>query len=141
MAIQVNGTTVIDNSRVLSNVTGLKTINSNSVLGSGDIAVGASTTAGDVGTYTVGRPENETIYNTGDTVSGSSLRVTVSGAWYYTGNWQRVGAGGSDTPSYYGSTRSGTWRLMSKAGAELYSGGTAAGGSGWGMPGLWVRIS
>lgn len=43
MAIQVNGTTVIDNSRVLSNVTGLKTINSTSILGSGNISAGGAT--------------------------------------------------------------------------------------------------
>ena len=42
MAIQVNGTTVIDNSRVLSNVTGLKTINGTSILWSGDIAAGGA---------------------------------------------------------------------------------------------------
>jgi hypothetical protein len=42
MAIQVNGTTVIDNSRVLSNVTGLKTVNSTSILGSGDITAGGN---------------------------------------------------------------------------------------------------
>jgi len=41
MALQVGGTTVIDNSRVLQNVTGLKTINSNSILGSGDITISA----------------------------------------------------------------------------------------------------
>jgi hypothetical protein len=40
MAIQVNGTTVIDNSRNLSNVGGLKTVNGTSVLGSGDISAG-----------------------------------------------------------------------------------------------------
>jgi len=39
MAIQVNGTSVITDSKVLQNVTGLKTINSNSILGSGDITV------------------------------------------------------------------------------------------------------
>ena len=42
MAIQVSGTEVISNSRVLSNVTGLKTVNSTSLLGSGDIAAGLS---------------------------------------------------------------------------------------------------
>ena len=51
MAIKVNGTTVIDDSRNLSNVGGLKTVGGASVLGSGDIATGGSTTAGDVGTY------------------------------------------------------------------------------------------
>lgn len=39
MAIQINGTTVLSDSRVLSNVTGLKTVNSNSILGSGNIAI------------------------------------------------------------------------------------------------------
>lgn len=39
MAIQVNGTTVIDNSRNLTNVGGLKTIGGNSILGSGDITI------------------------------------------------------------------------------------------------------
>ena len=40
MAIQVGGTTVINNSRVLQNVSGLKTIGGTSILGSGDIDVG-----------------------------------------------------------------------------------------------------
>ena len=40
MAIQVGGTTVIDNSRVLQNISGLKTVGGTSILGSGDIAVG-----------------------------------------------------------------------------------------------------
>lgn len=39
MAIQVGGTTVIDNSRVLQNVTGLKTVGGTSILGSGDISL------------------------------------------------------------------------------------------------------
>ncbi len=42
MAIQVNGTTVIDDSRTLQNVGGLKTINSTSILGSGNITAGAT---------------------------------------------------------------------------------------------------
>ena len=42
MAIQVNGTTVIDNSRNLSNVGGLKTVGGTAILGSGNIAVGES---------------------------------------------------------------------------------------------------
>jgi hypothetical protein len=40
MAIKVNGTTVIDDSRNLSNVGGIKTIGGTSVLGSGNIEVG-----------------------------------------------------------------------------------------------------
>jgi len=41
MAIQVNGTTVIDNSRNLTNVGGLKTVGGSSILGSGDISAGS----------------------------------------------------------------------------------------------------
>lgn len=41
MAIQVGGTTVINNSRVLQNVSGLKTVNGNSLLGSGNISIGS----------------------------------------------------------------------------------------------------
>ena len=47
MAIQVGGTTVIDNSRVLQNVTGLKTINNTSILGSGNISAGGFTWSAD----------------------------------------------------------------------------------------------
>ena len=46
MAIQVSGTTVIDDSRNLVNVIGLKTVNSTSLLGSGNIVAGATTAAG-----------------------------------------------------------------------------------------------
>ena len=46
MAIQVSGTTVIDDSRNLLNVIGLKTINSTSILGSGNIVAGATSAAG-----------------------------------------------------------------------------------------------
>lgn len=53
MAIQVNGTTVIDDSRNLQNVGGLKTVGGNSILGSGNITTGASTAVNGVGTYTV----------------------------------------------------------------------------------------
>ena len=37
MAIKVGGTSVISDSRVLENVTGLKTVDGQSLLGSGDI--------------------------------------------------------------------------------------------------------
>ena len=44
MAIQVNGTTVIDNSRNLTNVSGLKTVGGQSILGSGNIDAGVGFT-------------------------------------------------------------------------------------------------
>jgi len=42
MTIQVGGTTVISGERVLSNVTGLKTVGGQSILGTGDIAAGGA---------------------------------------------------------------------------------------------------
>jgi hypothetical protein len=141
MAIKVNGTTVIDDSRNLSNVGGLKTVggnnlvgsgdvgfktvNGSSVVGSGNISAGASTTNGAVGTYTWGRPQNMTNYTTGSTAS--SVRAIggddVSYAPYFY------------TPSFdnavLGTLFSGTWRCMSVA--PYYS--------PYAYMGLWVRIS
>jgi hypothetical protein len=60
MSIKVGGTSVISDSRVLENVTGLKTVNSTSVLGSGNIDTSVSsslatsfTLSKSSGTYTV----------------------------------------------------------------------------------------
>lgn len=123
MAIKVNGTTVIDDSRNLTNVGGMKTVNGNSLIGSGNIEAGASTTAGAVGTYLYGRPSNTTDYSFGDTAS--SVRPV--------GNINNI------NPSYLtswlhadvGAAQSGTWRCMSEA----------YGLGGYGRPALWVRIS
>jgi hypothetical protein len=101
MAIKVNGTTVIDDSRVLSNVTGLKTINSTSILGSGNISAGSSTTYNAVGTYcmvsaTVDlnpnstragsglNPSNLSVYNTSN--FGIYTNGSLSGTWRIMGN-------------------------------------------------------
>lgn len=46
MAIKISNTTVIDDSRNLVNVGGLKTVGGNSLLGTGDIAVGNVTLTG-----------------------------------------------------------------------------------------------
>lgn len=43
MAIQISGTNVINDSRQLENITNLKTINSQSILGTGDISFGNGT--------------------------------------------------------------------------------------------------
>jgi len=82
MAIQVGGYTVIDNSRNLTNVGGLKTVGGSSLLGSGDIAVGGSTSVGSVGTYILGFDTSmSTTYNngslyykTGRTTAGSNIQ-------------------------------------------------------------------
>jgi len=46
MAIKIGGTTVIDNSRNLTNLVGLKTVGTNSILGSGDISATGGQTIG-----------------------------------------------------------------------------------------------
>jgi hypothetical protein len=126
MAIQVSGTTVIDGSRNLVNVIGLKTVNSTSLLGSGDIAAGASTTFDAVGTYAWGRPQNSvTTYNQDDTASGMYItKQNANGHPHYTYDWQNCTA----------VAMSGTWRCMSMA----YGTGSPTGN---GFMGLWVRIS
>ena len=94
MAIQVSGTTVIDGSRVLSNVTGLKTVGGTAILGSGDIAVGGSTSYNAVGTYAM-------LQNGSSSVSPGG---TISGIWL-------AGATGSGSTTG-GPLGAGTWRAM-----------------------------
>ena len=124
MAIKINGTTVIDDSRNLSNVGGLKTVNGNSLIGSGNISAGASTTYGAVGTYTYGRPANQTQYLEGATVSNLVSVGPNAGSVAYRsqyGNW----SGHNRLVSV-----SGTWRAM-----QPITGGS------YGGLGIWVRIS
>jgi hypothetical protein len=127
MAIKVNGTTVIDDSRNLSNVGGLKTVNGtnmvgsgniafktvngSSVVGSGNISAGASTTYGAVGTYVFGYRRNTGIVN-GNTYSGSQIEpgglMSLSGSTTDDDLW---------SGSYFskgGSSLSGTWRAMGR---------------------------
>jgi len=111
MAIKVNGTTVIDDSRNLSNVGGLKTVNGNSLVGSGNISAGASTTVGAVGQYGFLKSLGGTVTYAryaGSTQSGSNLRYTnynensdntssniPSGTWQILGFWEAFGSGAS----------------------------------------------
>jgi len=48
MAIKISGTTVIDDSRVVSNVGGLKTVSGQSILGTGNITFASGLTVGSV---------------------------------------------------------------------------------------------
>jgi hypothetical protein len=146
MAIKVNGTTVIDDSRNLSNVGGLKTVGGNNLVGSGDvgfktvngdsligsgnISAGASTTNGDVGTYTYGCPTGTTNYGTGATASGI---YPVGEADQGSTAYRYEGFGYSSTwyKAAVGSQFSGTWRCMSIC--RWYQGLRTMG--------LWVRIS
>ena len=120
MAIQVNGTTVIDDSRNMVNVGGFKTVNGTSVVGSGDISAGASTTFNTVGTYTYGRPMNTTTYGGGSTASG--VYGVSSGGFDQGGYFNNYSGRGS-----YTTALSGTWRCMGIAGNGLLN--------------IWVRIS
>lgn len=128
MAIQVGGTTVINNSRVLSNVTGLKTINSTSILGSGNISAGASTTFGAVGTYTWGRPANNSNYQANTTASGLYTLSNTLGALAYRSPSAFVN-------NDYAILQSGTWRSMNGSTNQSTS------GTSYGASGMWVRIS
>lgn len=114
MAIKINGTTVIDDSRNLVNIAS---------------GAGSSTTAGDVGTYTYGRPANATDYNVGDTATGI---LPVSEDSF--SNNARYSAYGYWNAGHRGTAFSGTWRCMSDAYNSESSGSDA-------FCGLWVRIS
>jgi len=123
MAIQVGGYTVIDNSRNLANVGGLKTVNGTSLVGSGNISAGASTSNGAVGTYAVAGKTGTGGTTWGNTFSGSNLKLNNSGTPMDT--YQSYQASSSSI--------SGTWRLMC---------GRANGDNGDSFyPALWVRIS
>ena len=111
MAIKVNGTTVIDDSRNLSNVGGLKTVNGTSLVGSGNISAGASTSYEAVGTYVWAEINNNGVTQ-GSTYAGSGMSPAgiVSSA--------------GDNPDDYDTNGitygrdisiSGTWRAMGRA--------------------------
>ena len=124
MAIKVNGTTVIDNSRNLSNVGGLKTVNGTSIVGSGNISAGASTSYNAVGTYALASIMTTGQYNEGTTRSGSSLRPANTYASSQVGYRNSASMGG-------------TWRLMGATG--YYNGSTITRADFNGS--LFVRIS
>jgi len=121
MAIKVNGTTVVDDSRVLSNVTGLKTINSTSILGSGNISAGASTDYGAVGTYLLGA---------WGTFSSNTTPNYVINSSTYGGGPSNLFPSNTDvhTTSASAYAVSGSWRTMGNQGAS-------------GKATVWVRIA
>ena len=133
MAIQVGGTTVIDNSRNLQNVGGLKTINSTSILGSGNISAGASTSYGAVGTYVLGTCQMGRTQE-GTTKSGSSIRITGGYAPNAITGTNATVLGGSGAGTKMGdNTLSGTWRMMFDASQDT--------NNTFHRFGLWVRVS
>jgi len=108
MAIKVNGTTVIDDSRNISNIAGgFKTINSTSILGSGDISAGSSTTYDAVGTYVFGYRASTITQNS--TYAGSSIQPAGYGT-----DAQSNDAVKTPNAAKGGSSLSGTWRAMGR---------------------------
>lgn len=89
-----------------------------------------------IGSYVIGRPQNNTTYARNATVAGTSLYSTSAGPVYWSSaNNFWINAGTGDTGSATaGATliNTGTWRCVSSAAC---SNGDGA------MPGLWVRIS
>lgn len=159
MAIKIGGTTVIDDSRNLSSVGGLKTVGGTSILGSGNIDAGASTDVNGVGTYTLaydtGMDSGSSfkVYKEGRTVAGSALRQRAAVAQPNANNEEGVATSTSGTSASFGSQNSGynnngvvssnqgysgSWRLMSP-GANTSNDVS----SGWGVryTALWVRYS
>lgn len=139
MAIQVGGTTVIDDSRNLTNVGGLKTVGGTSVLGSGDISVGGSTDFNAVGTYCwAGKWATTTKVNPGGTLAGSSLYSAGVGGYVANGSNYIYGYADNSTTALgmrVYSTLSGTWRAMGYYNPYNNS------NSSYGAYTLWCRIS
>jgi len=125
MAIKIGGTTVIDDSRNLSSVGGLKTVGGTSLLGSGNIDAAPSTDVNGVGTYTLAQDVSMgsgnsgragVIYKEGRTVAASNLRP-VGFAWVSGTNKNNHGS-----PSPSATSTGGTNVSNSNTGAK---GGTA----------------
>jgi len=128
MAIKVNGTTVIDDSRNFTNInSGFKTVNGTSVVGSGDISAGASTTYGAVGTYILGAEDNGE-YTENTTLAGSTLYI---GGFTTSSDSISFDGSGGAMRLVRGGSQSGTWRRMNRSNY----GGTDFHG------GIYVRIS
>jgi hypothetical protein len=129
MAIQVSGTTVINDSRSLTNISSVDSVTgaalSNAGLGGGG---GLPSSLG-VGAYAHGRPANNSAYNAGNTASGfNAFGVTseLSGdRWPKHDGTSFIGMNGSNQAA------SGTWMAMTKTGVSS--------GNGYGS--LWLRIS
>lgn len=131
MAIQVNGTQVIGNSRELTNIASIDAATAASITAAG--VGGASTTYGAVGTYAAAT------YNIGTSTIMGGGTVAGSTLYYY---WQPDNTYADARPLTDAATNSqnvssgfsGTWRLM----AGRMTGYASAGKY---YSGLWVRIS
>ena len=119
MAIKVNGTTVIDDSRGLQNIASVDatTVAAFSAAGVGGIA----TTTGAVGTYAFLGGSSYFDIDPGSSYAGSNLRYAGNGINNNT--WTNDSDNSNITA--YGSTvsPSGTWRAMGNAGNSFNNGG------------------
>lgn len=118
MAIKVNGTTVIDNSRNFTNIAGgFKTVNGVSVVGSGNISAGSSTSYNAVGTYVFGH-----LYNTGGANANSTYAGSgINPAGLDHSNTAYANSVDSGYVTRGSGTLSGTWRAM---GTSYYPSGS-----------------
>jgi hypothetical protein len=131
MAINVNGTTVINDSRGLSNISSIDSATTTTLSNAGVSGV-STPNAEAVGAYAYGRPLDSTTYNKNDTTSSLNALPfastdSVSQTLYGT-EWSGI------DPSNMVRTPSGTWRCTAAANGSTFGGGR-------GYIGLWVRIS
>lgn len=132
MAIKVNGTTVVDDSRNLTNIASIDATTGAAI--SAGISTTPPTTYGAVGTYVTAVVTNNNVaVSGGATYSGASLlRHRVSGT--YLNSWPlKEFPNLSETTS---ASLSGTWRLM---GPEVRVNFSDV--SNYGVAALFVRIS
>jgi hypothetical protein len=131
MAIQVNGTAVINDSRALNNISSLDSATTTTLSNAGVSGVSIPN-AEAVGAYVYGRPLDSTTYNKNDTTSSLNALPFASEAnvsYVYQGyTW------GNIDPDNMVRTPSGTWRCTAVANGSTFD-------SGRGYIGLWVRIS
>lgn len=112
----------------------LKTVNGTSLIGSGNIEAGASTSYGTVGSYVFGDMQTAYIIEN-STYSGSSIQPAGISISTYSSNYDVGNDDGSWTAYHVkgGSTLSGTWRAMGRSrNASTYSRNKST---------LFVRIS
>lgn len=120
MAIQISGTTVVNDSRQLQNIASLDATTEATI----SAVAGVPTTTNAVGTYVVAWHELSG-YSYGDTISAANIKFQTSDGGFYS----------SDNNGYYNTSSglSGTWRFMKRPSNATNSGRYAQS--------LFVRIS
>lgn len=100
----------------------------------GQTGVITNTTLYAIGSYIMGRPQNNsTVYAVNTTIAGSSLYAASAGVSVgYDNNWRTYDGGGSQSGNAT-LVNTGTWRCVTPAGTSP--------GNVQGFNGIWVRIS